>query len=138
MSHRNLANEAFSARAPTVRTDHVGGDGSFVDKYKASGVKQPLLADPASALARHVVSLSLCGAQAFVNGNAMTSEKSAERAAASRISPLVQRLDDLIEGNCSRSRLSARICSAYPPTAKYFRHAASVHRCHPRETVAST
>ena len=65
MSHRNLANKAFSARAPTVGTDHVGGDGSFVDKYKASGVKQPLLADPASALAGYVGSLSLCGAQAF-------------------------------------------------------------------------
>jgi hypothetical protein len=61
----NLANKAFPARAPTVRTDHVGSDGSFIDKYEASGVKQPLLADPASAFPRHVVSASLCGAQAF-------------------------------------------------------------------------
>ena len=65
MSHWNLANKAFPARAPTVGTDHVGGDGSFIDKYKASGVKQPLLADPTSALPRHVFSVSLCGAQAF-------------------------------------------------------------------------
>jgi hypothetical protein len=33
------ANKAFPARAPTIGTDHVGGDGSFVDKYQASGVK---------------------------------------------------------------------------------------------------
>lgn len=65
MTHRDLANKAFSAWAPTVGTDHVGGDGSFVDKYKASGVKQPLLADPASPRPRHVGALSLCGAQAF-------------------------------------------------------------------------
>jgi hypothetical protein len=38
---------------------------SFVDKYKAGGVKQPLLADPASARPSHVGALSLCGAQAF-------------------------------------------------------------------------
>src|SRR5215475_6919641 len=63
--HRNLADKAFSAWAPTVGTDHVGGDGGFIDKYKASGVKQPLLADPASALSRHVGSLSLRGAQTF-------------------------------------------------------------------------
>jgi hypothetical protein len=65
VSHWNLADKAFSAWAPTVGTDHVGGDGSFIDKYKASGVKQPLLADPASARPRHVGSLSLRGAQAF-------------------------------------------------------------------------
>ena len=97
MSHWNLANKAFPARAPAVGTDHVGGDGSFIDKYKASGVKQPLLADPTSALPRHVFSVSLCGAQAFFNSDAVTSEKSGERAAASRNSPLVQRYDDLIE-----------------------------------------
>jgi hypothetical protein len=97
MSHWNLANKAFPARAPTVGTDHVGGDGSFIDKYKASGVKQPLLADPASALPRHVGSLSLCGAQAFFNSDAVTSEKSGERAGASRNSPLVQCQDDLIQ-----------------------------------------
>jgi hypothetical protein len=57
--------KAFSAWAPTTGTDHVGGDGSFIDKYKASGVKQPLLADPLSARPRHVGSLSLRGAQAF-------------------------------------------------------------------------
>ena len=65
VSHRNLANKAFTARAPTVGTDHIGGDGGFVDKYKASGVKQPLLADPASARPCHVGALSLFGAQAF-------------------------------------------------------------------------
>lgn len=65
VSHRNLADKALSAWAPTVGTDHVGGDGSFIDEYKASGVKQPLLADPASARPRHVGSLSLCSAQAF-------------------------------------------------------------------------
>ena len=65
MAHRNLANKAFSARAPTVETDHVGGDGRFVDKDKASGVKQSLLADPTSTRPCHVGSLSLCGAQAF-------------------------------------------------------------------------
>src|SRR5262249_55066109 len=89
MSHWNLANKAFPARAPTVETDHVGGDGSFIDKDKASGVKQPLLADPVSALPRHVGSLSLCGAQAFFNSDAVPSEKSGERAAAATNSPLV-------------------------------------------------
>jgi hypothetical protein len=109
----DLANKAFGARGPTVGTDHVGGDGCFIDKYKASGVKQPSLADPASALPRHVVSVSLCGAQTFFNGDAMTSEKSAERAAASRNSPLVQRktISSSVRSGCSR--LSARICWAY-------------------------
>src|SRR5215475_2247968 len=73
MSHWNLANKAFPARAPTVETDHVGGDGSFIDKYKVSGVKQPLLADPASALPRHVVSVSLAARRLFFNSDAMTS-----------------------------------------------------------------
>jgi hypothetical protein len=65
LSHGHIADQALSARAPTIEAHHVGGDGSFVDKYKASGVKQPLLADPASARASHVGSLSLCRPQTF-------------------------------------------------------------------------
>jgi hypothetical protein len=64
-AHRNIADQAFSASAPTVEADHGGGDGSFIDKDKASRVKQPLLAHPASARPSHVGALSLCGAQAF-------------------------------------------------------------------------
>jgi len=63
--HWNIADHAFSAWAPTVEADHVGGNRSFIDKDKASGVKQPLLAHPASARPSHVGALSLCGAQAF-------------------------------------------------------------------------
>jgi hypothetical protein len=62
-------------RLPTVGTDHVGDDGNFVDRYKASRVKQPLLADPASTRPRRVGSLSLCNVQAFFNRNTATSER---------------------------------------------------------------
>ena len=37
----------------------------FVDKYEAGGVKQPLLAHPASPRPNHVVSLALHGYEAF-------------------------------------------------------------------------
>jgi hypothetical protein len=130
MSHWNLANKAFPARAPAVGTDHVGGDGSFIDKYKANGVKQPLLADPTSALPRHVFSVSLCGAQAFFNSDAMTSEKSGERAAASRISSSVR-------SGCSLA-LERKDLGRTPPMAKCFRRVASVRKSRPRESVAST
>src|SRR6266849_4509052 len=58
--HRHIPDQALSARVPTVGTHHVGGDCSFVDKYKVGGVKQALLADPASARPSHVGSLALC------------------------------------------------------------------------------
>jgi hypothetical protein len=65
VAQRNIANQAFSAWAPAVEADHVGGNGRLIDKDKASGVKQPLLAYPAPARPSHVGALSLCGAQAF-------------------------------------------------------------------------
>jgi hypothetical protein len=61
--------KTFSTRAPTAGADHVGSDGSFIDKYKASRGTQPLLADPPSARPRHVGSHWLCGAQALFNRN---------------------------------------------------------------------
>jgi hypothetical protein len=64
-AHRNIAGQAFSAWAPTVEADHVSAHRRFIDKDEASGVKQPLLAHPASARPRHVGALSLGGAQAF-------------------------------------------------------------------------
>src|SRR6266702_3579461 len=63
--HRYIPDQALSARVPTVETYHVGSDCSFVDKYKAGGVKQTLLADPASARPSHVGSLALCCPQTF-------------------------------------------------------------------------
>lgn len=63
--HRDIAEQAFSAWAPTIETDHVGGDGSFIDEDKASRVKQLLLAHPTSARPSHVRALSLSCAQAF-------------------------------------------------------------------------
>jgi hypothetical protein len=49
----------LSARVPTIEPHHIGGDCRFVDKYKVGGVKQPLLADPASARPSHVGALAL-------------------------------------------------------------------------------
>jgi hypothetical protein len=43
----------------------VGGDGRFIDKNKVRGIKQPLLAHPASARPSHVGSLTLFRLQAF-------------------------------------------------------------------------
>jgi len=63
--HRHIPDQALSARVPTVGPHHVGADCSFVDKYKAGGVKQALLADPASARPSHVGSLPLGRLQAF-------------------------------------------------------------------------
>src|SRR6266849_4974953 len=57
--HRHISDQALSARVPTVRPHHVGRDCSFVDKYEAGGVKQALLADPASTRPSHVGSLAL-------------------------------------------------------------------------------
>lgn len=65
VSHRDIADQAFSAQAPAVATDHVGRNGSFVDKYEVSGIKQALLPDPAPARPSHVGSLALCRLQAF-------------------------------------------------------------------------
>jgi predicted tellurium resistance membrane protein TerC len=52
MSHLDMADQAFSAWVPTVGSHHVGADRSSVDEYKVGGVKQPLLADPASPRSR--------------------------------------------------------------------------------------
>src|SRR5262245_22422143 len=65
VSHRNIADQTLSTWAPTAEANHVGGDGSFVDKYKASGIKRPLLAHPASARPNRVGSLSLLRPQTF-------------------------------------------------------------------------
>jgi hypothetical protein len=63
--HRHIPDQALSARVPTVRPHHVGRDCSLVDKYKAGGIKQTLLSDPASTRPSHVGSLALCRLQAF-------------------------------------------------------------------------
>jgi hypothetical protein len=63
--HGHIPDQALSTRVPTVGTHHLGGDCSFVDKYKAGGVKHALLADPASARPSHVGSLLLCCPQTF-------------------------------------------------------------------------
>jgi hypothetical protein len=60
-----MPDQALSARAPTVEAHHVGGDGRFIDKNKVRGIKQPLLAHPASARPSHVGSLTLFRLQAF-------------------------------------------------------------------------
>src|SRR5229473_3699717 len=95
--HRHIPDQALSARVPTVETYHVGSDCSFVDKYKAGGVKQTLLADPASARPSHVGSLALCCPQTFFDSDAVASKEPGERAPASWDSPLVQSRNNLTQ-----------------------------------------
>ena len=63
--HRGIADQALSARAPTVEPQHVGGDCGFVDKYEVGRIKKALLAYPAPARESYVGSLALCRSQAF-------------------------------------------------------------------------
>src|SRR6478609_9024723 len=63
--HGRVCQQTLSARAPTVKTHHVGGDCCLVDKYEAGSVKPALLADPALTRASHLGSLALCRLQAF-------------------------------------------------------------------------
>jgi hypothetical protein len=49
-----------------IRSHHIGAHLSFVHIYEARGVKQPLLAHPASPRSSHVVSLALRGYEAFL------------------------------------------------------------------------
>jgi hypothetical protein len=63
--HRDIADQALSARVPTVEPYHIGGDCGLVDKYKVGWIKKALLANPAPARASHVGSLALGRPQAF-------------------------------------------------------------------------
>src|SRR6476646_49335 len=74
--HGRVRHQALSARAPTVKAHHVGGDCCLIDKYEAGSIKPALLADPASTRASHLGSLALCRLQAFFEGDAMASKKS--------------------------------------------------------------
>jgi hypothetical protein len=65
LPHRDIPDQALPARAPTVESHHIGCGCSFVDKHKVRGVKQPLLAHPASARTSHVGSLAFCRLQTF-------------------------------------------------------------------------
>src|SRR5256885_2447616 len=95
--HGRVCQQTLSARAPTVKAHHVGGDCCLVDKYEAGSVKPALLADPALTRASHLGSLALCRLQAFFEGDAMASKKSRQRASAPWNAPLVQCRSDLIQ-----------------------------------------
>src|SRR5215472_10497743 len=97
MSDRNMADQALSAGAPAIRSHHIGAHCSFVDKYEAGGVKQPLLAHPASPRPNHVVSLALHGYAAFFNGDVMASEETGECATTCRDAQLTQNPNHLIQ-----------------------------------------
>jgi hypothetical protein len=76
------ADQAHLARTPAVGSHHIGGDRSFVEKYQARGVKQPLLAYPAPPRPSHVGPLALCGLQAFFDGDVVAREETRERTTA--------------------------------------------------------
>lgn len=59
MPHWDIPDQTFAARVPTMQADHIGGDSGFIDKHKVRGVKQSLLALPASARPNYVVALPL-------------------------------------------------------------------------------
>src|SRR5262249_37431326 len=74
----------------------------------------------------------------FFNRNAVASEKSRERAAAFRNSPFVQRQDDLIQCDVWSLQVERKgLLGVCLLMAKWFRRAASVHKCRPRKSVAS-
>jgi hypothetical protein len=92
-----MADQAHSARTPAVGSHHIGGDRSFVEKYQARGVKQPLLAYLAPPRPSHVGPLALCGLQAFFDGDVVASEETRERTTAGLDAALSQRANHLIQ-----------------------------------------
>jgi len=99
-----------SARVPTVGPHHVGADCSFVDKYKAGGVKQALLADPASARPSHVGSLPLRRLQTFltVMPRRARNRESALRPGEIRRFRSAKTISSSVRSGCSRMRASIR------------------------------
>src|ERR1700757_3421191 len=97
VAHGRVREQPRSAGVPTVKTHHIGRDCRLVDEYEAGSVESALLANPASAPASHVSSLSLCRLQAFFKGDVVASEESRKSAAAPGDTPSMQYRNGLIQ-----------------------------------------
>jgi hypothetical protein len=104
-SKRDTADQPDAPRSTSSEPYHIGADRSLVDKHQSSGIKHALLSDPTSARAGHICSLPFLGLQAFFEGDAVSAEKTPERAAAGSNPPPAQLCNGLQQ---SQGRLLGR------------------------------
>jgi hypothetical protein len=99
MSVRNVTDQSLAAQAASPETDHVGAGRSLIDEHQPRRIMKPLLANPPPMRSRHVSAMLLDCPQACFKGEAMTIEKTPQRATAARNPLLSHRRDNLIQGS---------------------------------------
>src|SRR5262249_10293469 len=97
-SQRYTPDHALAAWAAAVETSHRGVHPRFVNEDKAGRIEQALLPNPVPTRAGNIFALLLSGSQAFFEADAMSLQKTPQRAAAARYSPLMHCHDELFEG----------------------------------------